>query len=103
MLAPDDNGYLSYDTATGRLSRLNPAAALIAELCGGTRNASEIEAAVAPLLRGLGTGIDGLLIGLAYGAVGLLSGFCLMSSLRGWWSTGRLLTIGFTSRFTYSF
>jgi len=30
----------------------------------------------------------GLLIGLAYGAVGLLSGFCLMSSLRGWWSTG---------------
>src|SRR5437899_9652787 len=30
----------------------------------------------------------GLLIGLLYGAVGLLSGFCLMSSLRGWWSTG---------------
>src|SRR5947207_11823608 len=30
----------------------------------------------------------GLLIGLAYGAVGLLSGFCLMSSLRGWWGTG---------------
>jgi len=30
----------------------------------------------------------GLLIGLAYGAVGLLSGFCLMSSLRGWWTQG---------------
>ena len=30
----------------------------------------------------------GLLIGLAYGAVGLLSGFCLMSSLRGWWVEG---------------
>jgi hypothetical protein len=30
----------------------------------------------------------GLLIGLAYGAVGLLSGFCLMSSLRGWWAEG---------------
>jgi uncharacterized protein len=30
----------------------------------------------------------GLLIGLAYGAVGLLSGFCLMSSLRGWWTEG---------------
>src|SRR5204863_1761956 len=30
----------------------------------------------------------GLLIGLVYGAVGLLSGFCLMSSLRGWWATG---------------
>lgn len=30
----------------------------------------------------------GLLIGLGYGAVGLLSGFCLMSSLRGWWAEG---------------
>src|SRR5476651_1343191 len=29
-----------------------------------------------------------LLIGLVYGAVGLLSGFCLMSSLRGWWAEG---------------
>ena len=32
--------------------------------------------------------IAGLLIGLAYGAVGLVSGFCLMSSLRGWWAKG---------------
>src|ERR1700752_671015 len=30
----------------------------------------------------------GLLIGLVYGAVWLLSGFCLMSSLRGWWAQG---------------
>lgn len=30
----------------------------------------------------------GLVIGLVYGAVGLLSGFCLMSSLRGWWGQG---------------
>ncbi len=30
----------------------------------------------------------GLLIGLSYGAIGLLSGFCLMSSLRGWWAEG---------------
>lgn len=27
-------------------------------------------------------------IGLIYGAVGLLSGFCMMSSLRGWWAEG---------------
>lgn len=27
----------------------------------------------------------GLLIGSAFGAVGLLSGFCLLSGLRGWW------------------
>ena len=30
----------------------------------------------------------GLLIGVVYGVVGLLSGFCLMSSLRGWWAKG---------------
>src|SRR5882724_11256253 len=29
-----------------------------------------------------------LTIGLIYGSVGLLSGFCLMSSLRGWWADG---------------
>jgi len=32
--------------------------------------------------------LSGLLIGLAYGAVGLLSGFCLLSGLRGWWADG---------------
>ena len=31
---------------------------------------------------------SGLLIGLAYGAIGLLSGFCLLSGLRGWWADG---------------
>ncbi len=31
---------------------------------------------------------SGLLIGLAFGAVGLLSGFCLLSGLRGWWADG---------------
>jgi uncharacterized protein len=29
-----------------------------------------------------------LVIGLIYGAVGLVSGFCMMSSLRGWWAEG---------------
>jgi uncharacterized protein len=32
--------------------------------------------------------LAGLLIGLVYGAIGLLSGFCMMSSLRGWWAEG---------------
>src|SRR6267154_52101 len=32
--------------------------------------------------------LAGLLIGLVYGAVGLLSGFCMMSSLRGLWAEG---------------
>ena len=32
--------------------------------------------------------LAGLAIGLVYGSVGLLSGFCMMSSLRGWWAEG---------------
>src|ERR1700759_428456 len=32
--------------------------------------------------------LAGLLIGLIYGAVGLLSGFCMVSGLRGWWAQG---------------
>lgn len=32
--------------------------------------------------------LAGLVIGLAYGAIGLLSGFCLMSSMRGWLAKG---------------
>src|ERR1700694_1341476 len=32
--------------------------------------------------------LAGLFIGLVYGAVGLLSGFCMMSSLRGLWAEG---------------
>ena len=32
--------------------------------------------------------VAGLLIGFVYGVVGLLSGFCLLSSLRGWWAEG---------------
>src|SRR6202166_1127076 len=32
--------------------------------------------------------LAGLVIGLLYGAVGLLSGFCLLSGLRGWWGRG---------------
>src|SRR5438445_1523359 len=32
--------------------------------------------------------LAGLVIGLVFGAVGLVSGFCMMSSLRGWWAEG---------------
>ena len=32
--------------------------------------------------------LAGLLIGVIYGVVGLVSGFCMMSSLRGWWADG---------------
>src|SRR3954471_16210269 len=32
--------------------------------------------------------LSALAIGLIYGSIGLLSGFCMMSSLRGWWAEG---------------
>jgi uncharacterized protein len=32
--------------------------------------------------------LSGLVIGLIYGSIGLVSGFCMMSSLRGWWAEG---------------
>jgi uncharacterized membrane protein YedE/YeeE len=32
--------------------------------------------------------LAGLVIGLVYGAIGLLSGFCMLSGLRGWWAEG---------------
>src|SRR3954452_23755283 len=32
--------------------------------------------------------LSALAIGLIYGSIGFLSGFCMMSSLRGWWAEG---------------
>jgi predicted TPR repeat methyltransferase len=49
-MAPAEDGYLAYDTNSGKLHRLNPAAALIMELCDGTRNAAEICEQLAPIL-----------------------------------------------------
>src|SRR5215510_5653594 len=56
-LAPSEDGYLAYDAARHRLHRLNAAAALIIELCDGTRTAAAILADVAPFVAGdAGTG-----------------------------------------------
>ena len=49
-LAPTEDGYLAYDTAHHRLHRLNAAAALIMELCDGTRTAAAILADVVPFV-----------------------------------------------------
>lgn len=49
-LAPAEDGYLAYDAARHRLHRLNAAAALIVELCDGTRTAATILADVAPFV-----------------------------------------------------
>jgi len=52
-LAPSEDGYLAYDTESRRLHRLNPAAALIVELCDGMRDIAGISAELSPLLPGV--------------------------------------------------
>jgi predicted TPR repeat methyltransferase len=49
-LAPVDTGYLAYDPAADRLHQLNPVAALVVELCDGSRSVEEIGDLVKPLL-----------------------------------------------------
>jgi len=55
-LAPTEDGYLAYDAAHHRLHRLNAAAALIIELCDGTRSAAAILADVTPFVADAGGG-----------------------------------------------
>jgi predicted TPR repeat methyltransferase len=50
LVSPVENGYVAYDPASDKLHQLNPMAALLAELCDGTRSAEEIRALVRPLL-----------------------------------------------------
>ncbi len=50
LLSPVDGGYVAYDPQTDRLHRLNPLAALMLELCDGSRTVGEIRDAVSPML-----------------------------------------------------
>jgi predicted TPR repeat methyltransferase len=50
LLFPVENGYLTCDPATRQLHMLNPLAALIVELCDGSRSVDEVRALVGPLL-----------------------------------------------------
>ena len=49
LLSPVEGGYVAYDPALDQLHQLNPAAALITELCDGSRSVEEISALVGPL------------------------------------------------------
>ncbi|HWF64754.1 MAG TPA: PqqD family peptide modification chaperone [Rhizomicrobium sp.] len=49
LLSPVEGGYVAYDPARDNLHQLNPIAALITELCDGTRSVEEVSALVAPL------------------------------------------------------
>jgi predicted TPR repeat methyltransferase len=50
LLSPVEDGYVAYDPASDRLHELNPLAALIVELCDGTKSVEEIREIVGPLL-----------------------------------------------------
>jgi len=50
LLSPVENGYVAYDPVSDRLHHLNPVAALIAELCDGSRNIDEIRELTGPLM-----------------------------------------------------
>ena len=50
LLSPFDDGYIAYDIRCDRLYRLNPTAALIVELCDGTRDRPQLQADLEPLV-----------------------------------------------------
>ena len=50
LLSPVANGYVAFDVVDERLYELNPAAALIVELCDGSRDVEEAVSLVGPLV-----------------------------------------------------
>lgn len=50
LLSPVADGYVAFDAADERLYQLNPVAALLVELCDGSRTRDELAALVAPLV-----------------------------------------------------
>jgi predicted TPR repeat methyltransferase len=50
LLSPVEEGYVAYDPAEDRLHQLNPTAALLAELCDGSRSVADIRDLAGPLM-----------------------------------------------------
>src|SRR5471032_299634 len=50
LLSPVEDGYVAYDPVQDRLHHLNPVAALLTELCDGSRGIAEIGALAEPFL-----------------------------------------------------
>ena len=50
LISPVEDGYVAYDPVQDNLHQLNPMAALLTELCDGSRTVAEIGDVVAPLL-----------------------------------------------------
>ena len=50
LLSPVETGYVAYDPVGDRLHQLNPVAALLAELCDGSRTVEDIRALAGPFM-----------------------------------------------------
>lgn len=50
LISPVADGYVAYNPVSDRLHQLNPLAALIAELCDGSRTVEEIDRLIAPVV-----------------------------------------------------
>jgi len=50
LLSPVEDGYVAYDPVADRLHQLNPVAALLTELCDGTRSVDDVTAMAEPFL-----------------------------------------------------
>ncbi len=57
LLAPAGESFIAYDPAADRLHTLNPVAALLAELCDGSRTVAELEEMIAPFVPADETGV----------------------------------------------
>lgn len=81
-IAADEIGYLAYDFDADRLHELNPSAALIAELCDGSRGVEQIRALAATALpNGVGGASEGSIDAVdRFVSEGLESGLLIPSS-----------------------
>jgi len=50
LLSPVETGYVAYDPIGDKLHQLNPGAALLAELCDGTRSVDDLRALAGPFM-----------------------------------------------------
>jgi predicted TPR repeat methyltransferase len=73
LLSPVEDGYVAYDPVSDRLHQLNPVAALLTELCDGSRSVADIAALAAPFLPAGQEGAVGQWVAQATQA-GLLTG-----------------------------
>jgi predicted TPR repeat methyltransferase len=50
LISPVETGYVAYDPGSDKLHHLNPMAALLAELCDGTRSVDDLRRLVGPIV-----------------------------------------------------